>query len=64
MYKEIPIRLSADFLVDCRPDGSNMIYSKWQKKVHQEYPTQQGYHLGLKEKELYREAKAKRVQHN
>lgn len=30
------------------------------KNVHQEYPTQQGYHLGLKEKEFYREAKAKR----
>ena len=53
MYKEIPIRLSADILVDtlqARREWHD-IFKVMEKTYNQEYPTQQGYHSDLKERE-------------
>ena len=52
-YEETPIKLLADFSAEIlQAEGSGTIYLKWwkEKTSNQDYSTQQGSHLDLKEK--------------
>ena len=66
-YKGIPIRLTADFSAEtlqARREWHDILNVMKGKTYNQEYSTQQGSFQIWRNQKLYRQAKAKRIQHH